>query len=509
MRLTPSVLFLSLISLAESVANAQLTGTSFPPLPGSNENYVMGFPASATTCQILTSASVTVLITEDLFVGSERSGGVDSAPNGFSLQLNANAPSSINNKQAAWQQYTIEVGGPNDDFETHTQPWTKVTGSNPTSKSFGESSGFGPALTPGVFFIPKGTSFTTTLQMAPDGKVTAAIYSIVDPQGTPYLPVNDGQPFATSGEASSELAPIIAFQLNIVGWGNGSLSWFAAGAGKITYTAAPYFEAQTAFPGCVSLIDGKGPFPATGETSNIEYEQLSLEQQFGMNTQISQKFHVHYNGGVFFGQSAGLKYSPTSPAAWMAGSDMGECAQGQPLMGISATTTNPPVAIRMYCEDVGSSSLYQQSSACHGQPFGVNRGGDNRSPASVVVDGTFLNGVGAQLFPGGDWDGRHYKDECAPWEFAAGVAQANPNDGTTELDSLLCCPFANETDGANHKECNVQAYDTQDSSGFTNSSQPDWDYGNFKGQCPDGQYVAGVSSDTNGAPHALLCCSPS
>ncbi len=53
--------------------------------------------------------------------------------------------------------------------------------------------------------------------------------------------------------------------------------------------------------------------------------------------------------------------------------------------------------------------------------------------------------------------------------------------------------------------CKVEEFYNGDSVDFGPSS-PQWDPFYYKGQCPAGYYVAGVSSTASGAPHRLLCC---
>jgi hypothetical protein len=97
-------------------------------------------------------------------------------------------------------------------------------------------------------------------------------------------------------------------------------------------------------------------------------------------------------------------------------------------------------------------------------------------------------------FPNNDWDIGYYKGECAPNEYVAGVAQSQ--SGWTA--SIECC-----VGNVMHQSC---ATHLLDSSG----TDTDWDYGYYKGNCPLGQYVAGVSTDFNsgGSPHVVLCCTP-
>jgi len=60
-----------------------------------------------------------------------------------------------------------------------------------------------------------------------------------------------------------------------------------------------------------------------------------------------------------------------------------------------------------------------------------------------------------------------------------------------------------------HKSCKAQVFYNGDSPAYSGF---DWDPGYYKGQCPPGQYVAGISTPAFasngivGAAHAILCC---
>jgi hypothetical protein len=102
---------------------------------------------------------------------------------------------------------------------------------------------------------------------------------------------------------------------------------------------------------------------------------------------------------------------------------------------------------------------------------------------------------------GWDWDPANYKTECAANEFVQGVAQTQSG----LLAWILCCPGQ-----VTHKNCSAQVFFNGNSLAFTSSS-PDWDDFYYKGQCTGLQYVAGISTPdnaSNGAAHAILCCSP-
>ncbi len=125
----------------------------------------------------------------------------------------------------------------------------------------------------------------------------------------------------------------------------------------------------------------------------------------------------------------------------------------------------------------------------------------NREDITVPTDGkscyqVLFNPNSAQnCGQNANWANGNAAGECNCSDFVLGVSQQN-----TGIHSLLCCP-AHMT----HTSCTTQIFYGQNSNAYGPNSQ-DWDPNYFKGQCPSGQYVAGVSSVPNGAPYALLCC---
>ncbi len=80
---------------------------------------------------------------------------------------------------------------------------------------------------------------------------------------------------------STELAPIIAFELNLVGPGNSESTVLSSGAGTITYTASSSLTVLNREPSCA------GGF-STAETANSIYGQLPA----GPSTVLVQSFNV-------------------------------------------------------------------------------------------------------------------------------------------------------------------------------------------------------------------------
>jgi hypothetical protein len=190
------------------------------------------------------------------------------------------------------------------------------------------------------------------------------------------------------------------------------------------------------------------------------------------------------NSGIWWNQS----FDPGSSGEWNYGSYKGTCWTGQPITGVSKYTQ----AIASHAVQCGGARYVATQSNCHLTAVGTS---DNRAD----TDG------------GWDWDVGSYKTECAANEYAQGVSQTTSG----QLDGILCCPASTYNYTAlkalGHNSCSSQVFYSGNSGGY---ESPDWDYGYYKGQCPGGQYVAGVSTPayssigTYGAAHAMLCCSP-
>jgi hypothetical protein len=171
---------------------------------------------------------------------------------------------------------------------------------------------------------------------------------------------------------------------------------------------------------------------------------------------------------VWFGQNYGLQYSPIGD--WDVGFYKGECGPGIPLVGIS-NYANGSASHAILC---GQQIMRAGSGSCY------------RSRSMLFDDGF-------------DWDPGFAKVECGGMDYVSGVAQSL--SGT--VDGVLCCPTTFPPFD-HHFSCTTEVFGTtQNSPSF--GAGPDWDYGYYKGQCPLGKQIAGVSTTTHGV-HALLCC---
>lgn len=164
-----------------------------------------------------------------------------------------------------------------------------------------------------------------------------------------------------------------------------------------------------------------------------------------------------------------------STGDWAPGAYKAECASGEPVTGLSLNPTSRHARVAL-CR-LGGDSRYPHD-GCYARSFST---ADSRGTSAT-----------------GDWDTGYYKGECGTNEFVAGVAQSTAN----EITAVLCCPG-----NVAHNACSARVFDGQDSR--ESSTTGDWDSNNWKGECGPGRYVGGLSrGTTDGAPHALLCCSP-
>jgi hypothetical protein len=95
-----------------------------------------------------------------------------------------------------------------------------------------------------------------------------------------------GQPLAAGGTiGESDLAPIVALQLNLVGWANYANTVFSSGAGTITYSSTTPMTALSGPPS-----DAEATNIITGEQANSGYSVLpsgssqSFHQSFGVSS---------------------------------------------------------------------------------------------------------------------------------------------------------------------------------------------------------------------------------
>ena len=196
---------------------------------------------------------VTIVVTEDII-----------SSDGFAFQLNAYGPKGA---PSAIQQYGFKV--PTAELEAFGE-----TFSTPPSYFVNQPHNMEPL--PGMV-LHAGTTLTIALTYNGDN-VTGAVFTVGGGGSTPpwKLILTD------FGESASDLSPIVAFQVNLVGPQLGLATTFTSGAGNITYKATTSLTALSAVPPCCENTGN------TKETGNSVYGLLpaapatSFKQTFGV-----------------------------------------------------------------------------------------------------------------------------------------------------------------------------------------------------------------------------------
>jgi len=182
-------------------------------------------------------------------------------------------------------------------------------------------------------------------------------------------------------------------------------------------------------------------------------------------------------------------YTGESPSDWDPGMSKAECAGTDRITGISGTNdaanaVDGAFARAAVCDSgavVTGPTLY----ATHN----LRTGSDDRADTGV-----------------GDWDVNNIKAECATNQVISGISQTYPNK---LVSKILCRQSVCGTSGSSHftsneAACNTVMYSTVDNR--LSSSGSDWSPGYMKNQCADNQLLKGVSVNSDGTIHLLLCC---
>ena len=229
---------------------------------GSNSNYHLH-----AGCNPVTGLSVTIDITKDIV-----------SDIGFGFQLNGYSRQGAN---CVWQQYFFALGTTN-----HSPLAVRAWIDNWPSESFRQSLNLphGSDLInhaelmlklPGSI-LPAGYKFTINLKYDKNDNVNGAAFIIADKDGktlrkemmleslTYDSPTGTGKPVT-----SDALAPIYAFELDVVGPINGEHAVLSSGAGMITYTASSPLYVANKDPKCTAA---RTTF--TTEQANTSYAPL-------------------------------------------------------------------------------------------------------------------------------------------------------------------------------------------------------------------------------------------
>lgn len=232
-------------------------------------------PHSNTNTMIYTGPSSCLCFT-DLSVAVQTSTYLQSDV-GFSIQLNGYSPSGYT---AAWQQYgfTVDASGVNIFAENWKMP---VVG---TDDLFNVRPSLFQLVSPPS--VPADYLFNISLLYDNGSEdVVGAHYSVYDrgsssTVGSLSLMLRD-----IAGFDPTWYAPVLAFQMNIVGPYNSLRTTFSAASGHIFYNAAnSYLTTLGSQPSCVAA-----PNVITAETSNLRYSDLS---DHSPTTAFSQAFFI-------------------------------------------------------------------------------------------------------------------------------------------------------------------------------------------------------------------------
>jgi hypothetical protein len=225
---------------------------------GSNSNYIL-----SSQCNPMLDLSVIIEVTKDIVW--EASSGSDS---GFGFQLNAYSPK---NELSAWQQYVVVLLG---------------------KKLFGWVNNWpvkGPNIINSMVLLteldrvalPAGYTIMISLHNDNLGNITGARYRVIDQFD--QIKADTTQTLLSIGSVTPEdLAPITAFELNLVGPENGESATLLSGAGKIVYEASTAMTVLQKEPDCTE--SGY----VTAEMANSFYDPLPAVP----GTTFRQSFNV-------------------------------------------------------------------------------------------------------------------------------------------------------------------------------------------------------------------------
>ena len=278
---------------------------SLPPTPnpvtapaaglGSNSNYYLyGGVKSGGGYIPLQDVVVTIDVTEDI---------VGSPP--FSFQLNGYSP---HNDLDGWQQYGISMAPGSNQLNSFAENWP-LSGNNLFNI---EPNGF--ITLPNQTTVPKGYKIVIRLSYASGnrGNIDGSVVTVYNGSGTELGSQQIsliGQPLAAGGTISEgDLAPIVAFQLDLVGWAARAVSALSSGAGTITYSSSTPMTAQNA-----GVPDAESGY-ITAETANSIYGVVTsaASQTFVQSFGISDRAPISMRGGLIHSRPS--RFRPAHPS---------------------------------------------------------------------------------------------------------------------------------------------------------------------------------------------------
>ena len=253
----------------------------------SNSNYVMSASGSD-----LTGVTITVDFTNDMVVKSNgpplpHLGSVS----GFTLQLNCYSPGK---DVDAWQQYVIGFDGSN--LYGQINNWRASSVTTPLiNQVYGLTSVSGNK-------VPIFYKLRIGLLNDAHNNVSGVTFEVRDDNGQ-VVGSHTQTLTDIGGVSSSDIAPMVAYQVVLVGPGNGESATLSSGAGTIIHQCQ-----QAIAPGSGEPADSEVTW-GTAETANSTYARLSATS----GIYFAQGFGVDTSGSAKMRAAPGAKMLPPLP----------------------------------------------------------------------------------------------------------------------------------------------------------------------------------------------------
>jgi hypothetical protein len=219
----------------------------------SDSNYLMYTPGASGGCENLLKVSVTIDVTEEIQFESASGGTVQ----GFGFQLNCYSPVE---EYCAVQQYIIALQG--TELTGLINTWPVIGGPiiAPPDNSY-------PVFTIGLpsVSLPVGYQMKITLGNDMAGNVVNVAWAV---NGMTVASQNIPNLLTSLGLQATYVAPIVVFEMNLVGPGGGEGAELSSGAGTFTYSASSPLTVSSGYPACVEDA------ASTEETANTFYGAL-------------------------------------------------------------------------------------------------------------------------------------------------------------------------------------------------------------------------------------------
>jgi hypothetical protein len=267
----------------------QLLDTPSPGSYGRNGNYVLtNLPDEGNNkkCNTILNLQVTIQVTEDIVcasaTGATGPAGQPPPPNilSFGFQLNCYSPA---NYASAWQQYVVALWG--NQLTAMIDNWP-ISGPNLINAPWSI------ATLPNK--LPAGYVIQITLLNDSAGNVSGVNFAAFDNVGNTLY--NQPTTLASVGaQTPQQIAPIVAFELDLVGPVNSESAVLSSGAGNIIYQSGSALTPLSFVPLCAEVFNqATGEATVTAETANSIYGPLpsdpakSFSQTFTVSTKKPQ-----------------------------------------------------------------------------------------------------------------------------------------------------------------------------------------------------------------------------